>query len=269
MATNTDERPTPRKPRRTNSVPSERFLTGTGMRQPSSRLLEAITWRTPPGAEGRDILQARLHSRRRSARLLPLRVPHIHNGQHDRARTKLFPYLALWHESKMRQTDRELTDCVLIGWLDRIISIPLTHKLIHDRNSGFPDERHRGLVREDPPYPRGKTGIRPYPRASLTYDSTSCGSSATPICASTCVGRSPERNARSTRATIFRFCCLGYEVAHDQAAFALCFACSASLVRRARNNARTAASSGFRFCTSPRNSLSAFDLSSSTRLPSM
>ena len=43
-------------------------------------------------------------------------------------------------QRKMRQADREFTDYFLIGWLDRIISSPLgPHKLIHDRNSGFPD----------------------------------------------------------------------------------------------------------------------------------
>jgi hypothetical protein len=57
-----------------------------------------------------------------------------------------------------------------------------------------------------------------------------------------------------------------------QAASARCFfdaGRSASFARRLRRSASTAASSGFRLCTSSRNSLSTFDLSSSTRLPSI
>ena len=56
------------------------------------------------------------------------------------------------------------------------------------------------------------------------------------------------------------------------AALARCFFAagrSASFASRPRRRARTAASSGFRLWTSPRNSLSAFAFSSSTSLPSM
>jgi inorganic pyrophosphatase len=82
-------------------------------------------------------------------------------------------------------------------------------------------------------------------------------------------GKGPKRPCRPSRMLLNRS---RRTASNSYAALARClFAAgrSASFASRPRRRARTAASSGLKLCTSPRNSLSAFSFSSSTSLPSM